>query len=264
MSLLSKSNPTGTRIVGSSVAEPMSLGFAAYRLEAGEILPLAAQAREQCVVVLGGRVSVNGEAQGQGAFGWANIGARHSVFERRPPYAIYLPPNSQAQFLALGPASLAVCSAPGAEGGPFPARLITPDSMRRSMRGKGTGTCLVYEVLSDAQLIHSLLVIEVHAPPGYSSGCLPPVQAPEGDALADTVEELCYHQVSPVDRFVFQRVYTFDRHIDQAMAVENHDLVSLPKGLHPLSVPLGCESYCLSVKAASPLPGRRDADWHDL
>ena len=37
--------------------------------------------------------------------------------------------------------------------------------------------------------------------------------------------------------------------IDQAMAVENSDLVVVPKGYHPVSVPYGYESYYLNVMA---------------
>ncbi len=48
---------------------------------------------------------------------------------------------------------------------------------------------------------------------------------------------------------MFQRVYTDDRSIDQAMAVENSDLVVVPKGYHPVSVPYGYESYYLNVMA---------------
>ncbi len=33
---------------------------------------------------------------------------------------------------------------------------------------------------------------------------------------------------------MFQRVYTDDRSIDEAMAVENSDLVVVPKGYHPV------------------------------
>ena len=40
-----------------------------------------------------------------------------------------------------------------------------------------------------------------------------------------------------------------DRSIDQAMAVENSDLVVVPKGYHPVSVPYGYESYYLNVMA---------------
>ncbi|WP_236429300.1 5-deoxy-glucuronate isomerase, partial [Pseudomonas syringae] len=55
--------------------------------------------------------------------------------------------------------------------------------------------------------------------------------------------------VSPPQGFVFQRVYTDDRSIDQAMAVENNDLVTVPRGYHPVSVPYGYESYYLNVMA---------------
>ena len=64
-------------------------------------------------MLLSGRVSIKGEAPGQGAFDWDNIGDRQSVFEDKSPFAAYLPPGSQAQVVALSDVQIAVCAAPG-------------------------------------------------------------------------------------------------------------------------------------------------------
>ena len=55
---------------------------------------------------------------------------------------------------------------------------------------------------------------------------------------------------------MFQRVYTDDRSLDESMAVENHDVVRVPRGYHPVCVPYGYESYYLNVMAG---PRR---EWH--
>lgn len=61
---------------------------------------------------------------GHGAFNWEAIGDRQSVFEDKSPFAVYLPPASQAQVQALNDVHIAVCAAPGAsDAGPGP-RLI--------------------------------------------------------------------------------------------------------------------------------------------
>lgn len=249
MNLLTRANPGARNIVALRPGLLDYVGFNAYRLEAGERLPVSADDRELCVVLLSGHATIVGEAPGQGGFLWENVGERRSVFEDIAPYAVYLPPDSQASFTALGPVHLAVCSAPGADGGRVPARLITPDSIKRSVRGKAGNLRYVCDVLPDTEPAHSLLVMEVRTPSGHSSS-YPPHRHEIDDLPAESfLEETFYHMVDPVQGFVFQRVYTDDRSIDQAMAVENHDLVIVPQGYHPVCVPHGYQSWYLNVMA---------------
>ncbi len=63
------------------------------------------------------------------------------------------------------------------------------------------------------------------------------------------LEETYYHRLNPAQGFAFQRVYTDDRRIDQSMAVEDHDVVMVPEGYHPVCVPYGYDSYYLNVMA---------------
>lgn len=249
MNLLTRANPDGRTIVALQSGLLEYLDFAAYRLEAGERLSVNADDRELCVVLLTGHATVIGEAPGQGGFIWENVGERRSVFEDIAPYAVYLPPDSQAAFTGLGPAHLAVCSAPGAQGGRASARLITPDSMKRGVRGKAGNLRYVCDVLPDTEPAHSLLVMEVRTPSGHSSSYPPPKHEVDDLPGETFLEETFYHMVDPAQGFVFQRVYTDDRGIDQAMAVENHDLVIVPQGHHPVCVPYGCESWYLHVMA---------------
>lgn len=265
MNLLTKSNPKGRDIVALHDDLLTYVGFAAYRLETGERLALNADDKELCVVLLTGHARIKGEALGQGAFNWENVGDRHSVFEDAAPFAVYLPPHSQASFTALGPAHLAVCSAPGDSSKRVPARLITPDSMRRGVRGKGASTRYVCDILPDTEPAHSLLVVEVRTPSGHSSGFPPSPLDPEDLPGEAVLEKTYYHMVNPPAGFVFQRVYTEDRSVDQAMAVENHDLVIVPGGYHPVCVPCGYESWYLNVMAGPtrnwPIPNDPQPGW---
>jgi len=249
MSLLIKSNPGGQKLVELPHGALEYVGFAAYRLSLGETLPVAAGDKELCVVLLSGRIDLKGEAPGQGAFNWDNLGDRQSVFEDKSPYAAYLPPGSQAQVTALSDVQVAVCAAPGAAQSEYGPRLIRPDSMKRSVRGKGANTRYVCDILPDSEPAHSLLVVEVRTPSGHSSSYPPHKHDTDDLPHQSFLEETYYHQVNPSQGFVFQRVYTDDRSIDQAMAVENSDLVVVPKGYHPVSVPYGYESYYLNVMA---------------
>ena len=67
------------------------ISFSAHKLAPGETLTFSDPAKELCVVVLTGIVSV--EADGLAK---KEIGERMSVFEDASPYAVYLPPAREA------------------------------------------------------------------------------------------------------------------------------------------------------------------------
>ncbi|MEQ7922582.1 5-deoxy-glucuronate isomerase [Xanthomonas sp. WHRI 1810A] len=249
MNLLVKSKPQGRDVVALAEGVLEYVGFAAHRLTVGERLPVSAGDKELCLVLLAGRVSVSGEAPGQGTFSWDNIGDRQSVFEEKSPFAVYLPPGSQALVTALSAVQIAVCAAPGDVSKNLPPRLIKPETMKRSVRGKGANTRYICDILPDTEPANALLVVEVRTPSGHSSSYPPHKHDTDDLPHQSFLEETYYHQINPAQGYVFQRVYTDDRSIDQAMAVENNDLVTVPKGYHPVSVPYGYESYYLNVMA---------------
>ena len=73
------------------------------------------------------------------------------------------------------------------------------------------------------------------------------------DTLVDRIVPGYYHRLNPPQGFAFQRVYTDDRSLDEACAVENHDVVMVPRGYHPVGMPAGYDGYYLNVMAG---PGR--------
>jgi len=220
------------------------VGFRALRLAAGESEALATGGRELCVVVLSGRadVAVDGVAH-------AGLGNRRSVFDDAPPAAIYVPGGRRVEITATEDAEIALCTAPAGERA-REVRVIPPESMRRSVRGQGTNQRFVCDILphDDPTAAH-LLVVEVRTPASHSSSYPPhkhDTEAPPGETQ---LEETYYHRLSPPQGFAFQRVYTDDRSLDEACAVEDHDVVMVPRGYHPVVVPHGYESYYLNVMA---------------
>jgi len=225
------------------------VGFAAHRLADGEELPVKGGDQELCLVLLSGKATVTASHPKKGSFAWENIGERQSVFEDQSPYAVYLPPHSEALVRAHGTAEIAVCRAPGNPDETLAPRLIEPAQMNRSTRGKGANTRYVCDILPDTAEAHSLLVVEVITPSGHTSS-YPPHRHDTDDLPAQSfLEESYYHRLNPAQGFVFQRVYTDDRGLDQALAVENHDVVLVPRGYHPVCVPYGYTSYYLNVMA---------------
>ncbi len=251
MSLLVKARRDGQSIVEVT---PQSagwkyVGFAAHRLRAGETIELAADGLERCLVVLAGTVTVRA-----GDDTWSEIGERASVFEDRSPYAIYVPRGVPASIAAHTGAEIGVASAPGSSA--RRARLIEPAGMKRFSRGTGANTRYVCDILPETEPADRLLVVEVRTPSGHSSSYPPHKHDTDNPPEETSLEETYYHRLNPAQGFVFQRVYTDDRALDESMAVEDHDVVMVPRGYHPVVVPYGYESYYLNVMAGA------TREWH--
>jgi 5-deoxy-glucuronate isomerase len=244
MSLLVKAQREGQTIarVTPETAAWRYVGFAAYRMNANEVVHVFEPGREVCIVVLAGSVDVETVDQK-----WSDLGSRDSVFEDAAPYAVYLPPGVRATVRAGRDAEVGVASAPAK--GELPARLIEPSQMKRSTRGKGLNTRYVCDILPQTEAAESLLVVEVRTPGGHASSYPPHKHDTDNVPLESSLEETYYHRLEPKQGFAFQRVYTDSRDIDESMAVEDHDVVMVPRGYHPVVVPYGYDSYYLNVMA---------------
>jgi 5-deoxy-glucuronate isomerase len=218
------------------------VSFAAHKLAPGETLSFTDSSNELCVVVLTGIVS----AQTEG-FDWKEIGQRMSVFEDAAPYAIYLPPRAKLTVTAKTETELAVAGAPAK--GELPPRLIEPASIRRTARGKGSNTRYVCDILPQDEPAESVLVVEVRTPSGNSSSYPPHKHDIDNIPTESLLEETYYHRIHPSQGFIFHRVYTDSRDIDESMAVEDRNVVLVPRGYHPVVVPHGYESYYFNVMA---------------
>ena len=220
------------------------VGFRAIRLRAGESETLHSGTREICLVVLTGTIDATVAEQT-----YSGLGRRSTVFEPVSPAAIYLPAGQTVHVTAQRDAELAVCSAPSG-GQNHPVRVIAPANMRRSVRGKGSNTRYICDILphDDPGAAH-LLVVEVVTPAGHSSSYPPHKHDSETPPTETQLEETYYHRLQPPQGFAFQRVYTDDRSIDEACAVEDHDVVMVPRGYHPVVAPHGYDLYYLNVMA---------------
>ena len=218
------------------------VGFQALWLAPGETWAGVTGARELCVVVIAGHVGVR-----SGDLAWHDLGARASPFEDLAPYAVYLPPGRDVRITADGDAEIALCTAPAA-GGVAP-RVIEPASIRRTVRGQGSNARCVRDILPQDAAAEALLVVEVITPPGHSSSYPPHKHDTDAVPGESALEETYYHRLDPPQGFAFQRVYTDDRALDETMTVEDHDVVMVPRGYHPVVVPHGYTSYYLNVMA---------------
>ena len=215
------------------------VGFRVIRLAAGARYNHVEDGREACLVILTGTVSVDA-----GGERFEGIGGRETVFDGAAT-SVYVPAGHRYTIEAASDAEIAICTAPGSGAGEV--RLIRSDAVE--VRGQGTNTRHVRNILSDADEAESLLVVEVITPGGHWSSY--PPHKHDRDAFPEEtfLEETYYHRLSPPQGFAFQRVYTDTRDIDETMAVEDGDVVMVPRGYHPVGAPHGYDLYYLNVMA---------------
>ncbi|TVX98694.1 5-deoxy-glucuronate isomerase [Cohnella terricola] len=218
------------------------VGFEVVKLKAGEKLKRNTQSQEVCLVLLSGKANVSTKDAE-----WTNIGQRMSVFEKTPPYSVYVPNEDLYTIEALTELEIAICSAPGQAN--HPARLIAPEHVGVETRGKGNVERHIHNILPEGQPADSLLVVEVFTPEGHWSSY--PPHKHDQDALPDEslLEETYYFHVQPEQGFAIQRVYTDDRSLNETLVVNDGEAVLVPRGYHPVSAPPGYEVYYLNVMA---------------
>lgn len=223
------------------------VGFDLHRLAADETASGEAGDMELCLVFVTGKGKASAGGKDFGV-----LGDRMTPFEGKP-WSLYLPQGSSWTVTAQTDLELAVCSAPGLGGG-LPARVIGPDDVGQEIRGKGTNTRYVTNILPEGEPADSLLVVEVITPGGHTSSYPPHKHDRDILPTESYLEETYYHRLNPPQGFAFQRVYTDvddkgARELDEALAVEDGDVVLVPKGYHPCAACHGYDLYYLNVMA---------------
>ncbi len=202
------------------------VGFEVFSLNEGEVLSRSTGSQEACLVLLSGRANVRTAEQN-----YENIGERMSVFEKVPPYSVYVPNEDSFQVKALTELEIAVCYAPGK--GNYPARLIAPEDVGQEDRGSGKMSRKIHNILPEQKEADSLLVVEVFTPAGNTSSYPPHKHDQENLPYESYLEETYYHKLDPSQGFAFQRVYNDDRSLDESITIEHNNVVLVPEGYHP-------------------------------
>ncbi len=218
------------------------VGFNLWKLKVGDSVAGAEAGKETCLVLVSGKGRVRADHKDLGF-----IGGRASPFEEGGPWSVYLPPGMAWSFRAETEVTLAICHAPGS--GAIAPRVIAPEGLRRETRGRGNNIRHVTNILPEWDEAESLLVVEVITPAGNTSS-YPPHKHDENNLPHESLlEETYYHRLNPAQGFAFQRVYTDDRSLDVAMAVEDGDVTLVPRGYHPCATVHGYDLYYLNVMA---------------
>ncbi|WP_348760588.1 5-deoxy-glucuronate isomerase [uncultured Salinisphaera sp.] len=244
MQLLLKAARDQPQTLDTAQAE-QALDYVRFRhrgLAEGERVSETSDDQELCLVMLSGKADIT-----VGDTTFEAVGQRMSVFEQIPPHAVYVPNDARFEVHALTDVELGICGAPGKSG--HAPRHITPEHIKQSTRGEGANVRHVHDILPETEPADSLLVVEVYTPAGNWSS-YPPHKHDEDNLPAESfLEESYYHRLNPGSGFGFQRVYTDDRSIDEAIAFGDGDCVLVPKGYHPVGAPYGHDLYYLNVMA---------------
>jgi len=236
----------GVKIVHEVTSENSSLEYVAMK-----VVDLAPGTRYQeelgkvecCIVALTGKINVTDHTET-----FEHIGTRESVFEKKPTDSVYVSNDRAFAVEAVTEARIILCYSPSEK--QLPTRLIRAEDNSIEHRGKYNNKRLVHNILPDSDpSANSLLVVEVFTESGNWSSYPPHKHDQDNLPHESFLEETYYHEMNPKQGFVFQRVYTDDRSLDETMAVENGDVVLVPAGYHPVAVPDGYESYYLNIMA---------------
>ncbi|WP_129731914.1 5-deoxy-glucuronate isomerase [Ectobacillus funiculus] len=199
--------------------------------------------QECCIVAVTGKINAT---DGEEVF--ENLGTRESVFEKVPTDSVYVSNDRRFEVEGISQARVALCYSPSEK--QLPTRLIKASDNGIEQRGILNNKRLVHNILPDsAPTANSLLVVEVFTESGNWSSYPPHKHDRDNLPEESFLEESYYHEMNPPQGFVFQRVYTDDRSLDETMTVENGDVVLVPVGYHPVGVPDGYTSYYLNVMA---------------
>ncbi len=249
--LLRKSQHTeaidGVKVIHDVTKENSPLkyvGFKLIELSQNVQYKETLESEECCIVAVTGKITVS-----DGTAVFENIGTRDSVFERIPTDSVYVSNGSEFTISANSRnARVALCYSPSVEA--KPTKLIKAEENSVEHRGKFNNQRLVHNILPDSHpAANSLLVVEVITETANWSSYPPHKHDQDNLPEESFLEETYYHEINPRQGFLFQRVYTDDRSLDETMAVEDGDVVIVPKGYHPVGVPDGYTSYYLNVMA---------------
>ena len=218
------------------------MGFEVKRLKAGETWRYHRNEEETAFVLLAGKCSADWGA------GTQNIGERASVFDGLP-YALYLRPGAQVQFMAATACEIAACHVPSK--GTFPSQLITPKDVQVSLRGGGNASRQIVDIMRPDFPADRLIVVEVYTPGGNWSSYPPHKHDVHKPPAEVDLDEIYYYRMNKPGAFAHQRLYTPDGKRDTVVTVHDGDAVLVRDGYHPVVAGPGYDIYYLNFIAGS-------------
>lgn len=220
------------------------------RLELIELALLRLDGRESYTERLGEREAVavllQGSAEVRGRDFEGELPWRMSVFEG-PGSCAFWPRADELEIRTEKGAELAIAKSPATGNGQ--GFIVKPADVKISTRGVRPFQREIRDMIDGARPASRLLVGETITPAGQWSSYPPHRHERDDPPHEVAMEELYLFRVNPPGGFGMIRLYTDDRSIDEAYAVEDGDVVVLPRGYHPVSAAPGYSVYYLWVLA---------------
>jgi 5-deoxy-glucuronate isomerase len=218
------------------------MSFTVRRIIPGESWNRRNESEEAACVLLSGRCTAD---WGEGPVA---IGERANVFAG-PPYALYLPAGSQAQFQAQTPCEIAECRVPSQA--KLKPRLVTPRDAAVSLRGGGNASRQIVDVMRPDFPADKLMVVEVYTPAGNWSSYPPHKHDVHNPPEEVDLDEIYYYRTENPAAYALQRLYNANGNSDQTVLARDGDAVLIREGYHPVVAAHGYNIYYLNFLAGS-------------
>lgn len=215
-----------------------------FQMKAGGTYSVKLINKEVCAVALTGKYKID-----DGFMSFDNVGTRQSVFEKIPTDSVYIGTGKVITITCKEAGKIILCLSLSVDVS-RETQLIRGEDNFIEHRGQYNNQRQVHNILDDQSSISDkLLVVEVYTDQANWSSYPPHKHDQDNLPQESLLEEAYYHEMNEEKGFVFQRVYTDDRLIDETMTVSNEEMVLVPQGYHPVAVPDGYESYYLNIMA---------------
>lgn len=197
---------------------------------------------EQALVLITGSATIKSGGQT-----WENIGGRKNVFER-PAHVVYVPCATDYEVTALSDLEIALGGAISDKQGT--PTLITPEMARYERRGIWNWERHIHDLITTVNPVSQrVYIIEVITPPGHWSSVPPHKHDEDNLPYQSNNEEIYFYKFKPEQGFGFQRVYTDDGSLDEAVLATHNCAIIQPKGYHPVANHPGYQMYYLNIIA---------------
>ena len=156
---------------------------------------------------------------------------RKNVFEE-PPFAVYLPPSTEYTLKFEEESELCIISCKAKN--KSEPRLITPNDMKFRRVGEETFYRNITDIITEDFPAEKLIIGETINDPGNWSSYPPHKHDRDNFPEEVKLEELYFFKLMPETGFGIIRI--FDDEEDFLFLLRNNELVTIPKGYHPVAV----------------------------
>jgi len=170
------------------------------------------------------------------------MGSRHDVFSGKPEGA-YLGSGTFFSITAETALEIAIFRSPVSQA--LPSYFIKEQKVRPEKRGGPNFSRFVSDVVGIKSSAVRLIVGETIGESGNWSSYPPHKHDRDRIPEESFLEEVYFFRFRPENGFGLMRIYTEDGIIDQPILIRHNDLVSIPRGYHPVVAAAGYEVYYL-------------------